>query len=425
VTYPFWLKKLLVESGLGNWIPGAQTQIPDACHILPLCTDKFLQGPLDRLSEFDDPCRQVGHEFLDLSREHVMGLGSAVKSPIAVQTTRDPLTTGETVIREKVSEFLGTYIEHQWDPETEILITAGPQQALQIILDTFINPGEKVLLTDPCPRHHHHLAAFHGAQIQWLSLRQEEGRLKFSEREMKYLMQKSKLAIFSLPSNPMGGCFHEDDLATISVLASKNRCLLFWDTSLMTLSMGEKIHHPDALRQMREQSLFGGCMGPAFGPMASQAGWLCASSRILSPCKTLVQMQMRIPGLQEQFALAEAIKSCNTTEHSNLLQRLRQNRSHAYQRLSAMGFEPYWPQAGCHFWIPVWQKLVCSSDMTNQFATRSQVLVSRGDLNGPSGNAYIRVSYGVDESRLDEALRRMAIQMNGESQLPAASKLAA
>lgn len=63
--------------------------------------------------------------------------------------------------------------------------------------------------------------------------------------------------------------------------------------------------------------------------------------------------------------------------------------------------------------------------MTNQFATRSQVLVSRGDLNGPSGNAYIRVSYGVDESRLDEALRRMAIQMNGESQLPAASKLAA
>lgn len=425
MTYPFWLKKMLVEAGLGNWLHDVQKQIPFASQILPLCTDRFLQGPLEKLDQLSKVTPEYGPEYLDLSRDHLLGLRWPTRTLVRGATPCEPLTHGEEVVRENISTFLHSEFGCDMDPENEVLVTAGPQQALQIILDTYVNTNEGVMLTDPCPKYHQHLATFHGSNTHWLSLRQEEGRLRFSDLEMKRLMRKCKLAVFSLPSNPMGGFFNEDDLATIAFLASRNRCLVFWDTSLMTLQLDNYCTHPGALPNLMEQSLIGGCMGPAHGPLSSQAGWLCAPNRLLSPCKTLMEMQLRVTGAHEQTALLESLKSFRSQEQQLLLQRLRQNRSHAYSRLCSMGLEPYWPLGGSHFWIPVWQKMLSGTGFCDLLASNSQVLVKPGDMFGPCGQAYVRVSFGVDEGKLDEAMRRMALVLENAPVTPPLNRLAA
>lgn len=415
VKYPFWLKKTLAEAGLGNWIPGAANLFNSPSTILGSCSDTILQGDFQSFVTSENYQTTPSPDYLDLSSDHIQGLGMPVQVLPRILPFKDyspPEGFSET--RDAVSNYLDLEYGVPFNPSKEVLITNGIAHAIQTALETFVNPGENVLLPDPCPIGHEQLVRNHGANPIWMTLRHENGRLHFSETELKRQMRKSRVTILSNPSIPTGGVFHEEDFLRIGTSALKNNCLLIWDHSLMGLQLDGSPFHPGNLNETRNLSLNAGSLSISHGISAANVGWLSGNENLIAPCKLLLKMRNTSPSILSQHILVDAIEKAQSNEWYEFLHRLGENRKHNFQKLAGMGFDPFWPAGGPYIWIPIWRKEISSAHFCEELELKYKVLIKPGTFFGPSGAGYARVSFGVDEGRSIEALRRMELYLENK-----------
>jgi len=415
VKYPFWLKKTLAEAGLGKWIPGAKNLFTSPNNILGSCSDTLLQGDFESLVNSEQLQTEPSPDYLDLSCDHIQGLGMPVQVlPRTLPIKNLSPQEGFSETRESVSNYLDQEYGATFNPITEVLITNGITHAIQTVLETFVNPGENVLLPDPCQAVHEQLVRNHGANPSWITLRHEDGRLHFSETELKSQMRKCRVAILSNPSIPTGGVFHEEDFLRIGTCALKNNCLLIWDQSLMGLQMDGSPFHPGNSIETRKLSLNAGSLSISHGISAANVGWLTGNENLIAPCKLLLKMHNASTSILSQQILVDAINKAQSNEWYEFLNRLQENRKHNFQKLAGMGFDPFWPAGGPYIWIPIWRKEINSVQFCQEMELKYKVLLKPGTFFGPSGAGYARVSFGVDEGRSIEALRRMELYLDNK-----------
>ena len=415
MKYPFWLKKTLAEAGLGNWIPGAKNLFTSPRNILGSCSDTILQGDFESLANSEHFQNAPSPDYLDLSCDNIQGLGMPVQVLPRTLPVKDISSQeGFSETRESVSNYLDLEYGVPFNPATEVLITNGITHAIQTVLETFVNPGENVLLPDPCPMVHEQLVRNHGANPIWITLRHEDGRLHFSESELKNQMRKSRVVILSNPSIPTGGVFHEEDFLRIGTFALKNNCMLIWDQSLMGLQLDGSPIHPGNLNETRKLSLNAGSLGISHGISAANVGWLTGNESLIAPCKLLLKMRNSSTSVLSQQILVDAISKAQSNEWYEFLNRLQENRKHNFQKLAGMGFDPFWPAGGPYIWIPIWRKEINSAHFCQEMELNYKVLIKPGTFFGPSGAGYARVSFGVDEGRSIEALRRMELYLENK-----------
>ena len=415
MKYPFWLKKMLAESGLGKWIPGASNLFVSPNDILGACSDTILHGDFESLVNPSLTPAPPSPDFLDLSSDFIQGLGMPVHvlpRTLAVKDFSPPGGLSET--REAVSN----YLEHEYgaffDPTSELLITNGINHGIKTVLDSFVNPGENVLLPDPCPPDHELLVRNHGANPIWITLRQEDGKLLLSELELKKRLRSSRVAIFSCPSNPTGGVFEQETFKKIGSYALKNNCILLWDNSLLGLQLDGTPIHPGNLDEIRKVSLSTGSLSISHGISAANVGWLTGNENLIAPCKLLSRMRNENISLIGQQILIDSFNKPESKEWQMFINRLKESRNHHFQKLSNLGLDPYWPAGGLFIWIPVWRKEISSTDFCKQLEQKYKLLIKPGIYNGPSGEGYARVSFGVDEGRSNEALRRLELYLENK-----------
>jgi len=415
VKYPFWLKKTLAEAGLGNWIPGAKNLFSAPNNILASCSDTILQGDFESFANADTFITTPSPDYLDLSCDHIEGLGIPVQVlPRTLVLKELSPQEGFSETRDAVSNYLDLEYGVPFNPVNEVLITNGINHAIQTALETFVNPGDNVLLPDPCPANHEQLVRNHGSNPIWITLRHEDGRLHFSETELNRQMRKSRVAILSNPSIPTGGVFNEEDFLRIGDCASKNNCLLIWDHSLMGLQLDGSPFHPGNSNETRKLSLNAGSLSISHGISAANVGWLTGNENLIAPCKLLLKMRNASTSVLSQQILVDSIQKAQSNEWYEFLHRLTENRKHNFQKLAGMGLDPFWPAGGPYIWIPIWRKEINSVHFCQELELNYKVLIKPGTLFGPSGAGYARVSFGVDEGRSIEALRRMELYMDNK-----------
>lgn len=415
MKYPFWLKKTLAEAGLGNWIPGAKNLFASPNNILGSCSDKILHGDFQSLANSEDFQNAPSPDYLDLSCDNIQGLGMPVQVLPRTLPVKDlSPQEGFSETRESVSNYLDLEYGVPFNPANEVLITNGITHAIQTVLETFVNPGESVLLPDPCPTVHEQLVRNHGANPIWITLRQEDGRLHFSESELKSQMRKSRVVILSNPSIPTGGVFQEEAFLRIGTFALKNNCMLIWDQSLMGLQLDGSPFHPGNSNETRELSLNAGSLSISHGISAANVGWLTGNESLIAPCKLLLKMRNSCASVLSQQILVDAINKAQSNEWHEFRNRLQENRNYNFQKLAGMGFDPFWPAGGPYIWIPIWRKEINSADFCQEMELNYKVLIKPGTFFGPSGAGYARISFGVDEGRSIEALRRMELYLENK-----------
>ncbi len=415
MKYPFWLKKTLAEAGLGNWIPGATNLFTFPNNILGSCSDRILQGDFESFANSQNFQNTPSPDYLDLSSDHIQGLGMPVHVLPRTLPTKDlSPQEGFSETQQAVSNYLDLEYGVSFNATKEVLITNGITHAIQTALETFVNPGENVLLPDPCTPTHEQLVRNHGANPIWITLRHEDGRLHFSETELKRQMRKSRISILSSPAIPTGGVFHEEDFLKIGTFALKNNCLLIWDNSLMGLQLDGNPFHPGNLNETRKLSLNAGSLSISHGISAANVGWLTGNENLIAPCKLLLKMRNTSTSVLSQQILVDAIQKAQTKEWYEFLHRLGENRKHNFQKLAGMGFDPFWPAGGPYIWIPIWRKEINSVHFCQELELNYKVLIKAGTSFGPSGAGYARVSFGVDEGRSIEALRRMELYLDNK-----------
>ncbi|MFI8290557.1 pyridoxal phosphate-dependent aminotransferase [Streptomyces sp. NPDC085614] len=255
-----------------------------------------------------------------------------------------------------VPELRTAVAEHQlkryglaYDPDAEVLVTAGATEAIAASLLALVEPGDEVIALEPYYDSYAACIAMAGGTRVPVTLRPSEGRYVLDLDELRAAVtDRTRLILLNTPHNPTGTVLTRDELTAVAELASERDLLVVTDEVYEHLVFDDAEHVPIAtLPGMRDRTVTIGSAGKTFSFTGWKVGWVTASPELTSAVRSAKQFLTYVASGPFQYAIAEALRLPDTY-FEDLRADLRAKRDLLSDGLAAAGFEVYRP-AGTYF----------------------------------------------------------------------------
>jgi aspartate/methionine/tyrosine aminotransferase len=407
VTTPFFLMRWLVRTGIARWLPSVRRIADGSAAYLHQLSDRVLATPFAELAaaaEFwDAPAPDAIDLALPAPRFDLTPSGS---TKLPLDRRGYPALAGLPELREAVAEALLTVSGLNLSPIDEVQITHGAAGAFHTVLDTFVRPGDRVVLFDPCSPLFALSATQRRARIEWIPTRLEGGRTRFPMEPFTRALPDAKLLVLANPSNPTGGVFSAEDVEQIVWWCAKYDTLIYADESFARFRYEGDPANPAAWPKGRERTLTAGGVSKGHALASARVGWLAGHRHLLRPCLATAALNCPfVPTVCQQTALAALRVSDAAFEP--IRDEFAARRQYAYERLKGLGLISERPAGGFFLWASLGVRGLTGRAFAERLLRTKRVLVTPGDLYGPSGVGHVRVSYATDDGRLREGLGRL------------------
>ncbi len=423
MAYPLLLAKLLVKLGAASCLPGVRRLLDGPATALRHCSDRLLCAPLSDLAPLAEVLAPAAADVIDLAQGSPrFDLLPSGTNKLPADRRGWPPVAGLPELRQAVAAKLLSDNNVAVDAAGEVLITAGGLGALHTALDAFVNAGDRVVVADPTSPIYPLAIRTRRAKISWLMTWLEDGRTRFRLDHLAKALRNAKMLI--LTANPTGGVIAPEDLEQIAWWAEKFDVLLFSDEVFERFQHdGEQVSLA-TLPKARSRTLTAGSVSQGHALAAARVGWLAGPRTLVRPCLATAALRTPfVPTLSQQVALA-ALRT-DVAAFEAIRETFDSKRHYVGERLRAMGLNPGWPAGAYFFWVPVWEMGKSGRLFAEALLREKKVLLTPGDLFGPSGTGYVRLSYAADDGRVHEGLERLAEFVEGVQGTRQEARLAA
>jgi len=407
VPLSFALRKWLVRSGLARFTSLARRLTGGYPDVLHYYSERTLAAPVERLT---DPAT-----FPIVDGPDVMNLNLPAPrfdSPLSggrllADRSGTPPAWGLPALRETIAERCLQQHGRTIDARTDVFITHGATAAYATALDAFINPGDRIVLFDPCSPMFALGAESRRARIRWVPTWNEDGRARFLEEGLGRAMRGAKMLVLADPANPTGGVLAETDWERIAWLANRHDLLVYLDESFGRYRLDMQAVPLASMTAMKNRLLVAGSVSQGYGLASLRVGWLTGPLPLLQACALQACLSAPyVPTACQDVAL----RALSTDEalFGPVREQFRERRRYTIDRLRSMGLEPSWPGGGYTTWVPVSPLGMTGRAFAEQLLRECDVLVGPGCAYGPSGTDHIRISFAAEDGRLREGLTRLA-----------------
>jgi aspartate/methionine/tyrosine aminotransferase len=396
-TMSLWWKKLLIATGIARLLPSVR---------------KWLQGGEEYLHYFSDrvlsfPRKDIPSDLFSAPLDSdVIHLAQSIPSlNIAFPTFRASSSSNHLDLLglAKLRHFLPSESK---TTQNEILITHGATGALGVLLDTFINPGDSIVLFDPTSPIYSLGAKHRRASIRWVPTRTEEGILRFDADSFRKSMRGAKVLLFCDPNNPTSGVFAQEDLEQVAFWARKLDVLIAYDETFANFRSTLPTQFA-SLPHCQNRILQIGSMSVTYGLPQLRIGWIKGNRHLVQACMVTQSLSNWIPSLILQEMAYQVMENSSEKLQSISLD-FANRRGYVLERLQQMGLNPIPSNSGYFVWIPIGSMSNSSQELVKILHDQARILVNIGDSFGPSGKNFIRLSFGASEGRVREGLNRFA-----------------
>ncbi len=413
--------KLLVRSGVARFLPGAQRRLEGGAEFLRYYADRLLGAPFADLERAAEALEAHAPDAIDLAQGSPhFDVSPSGSTKLPADRRGWPPVAGLAELRIAVAEHLLPQ-NLAFRPGEEVLITAGALGAVQIALDAFVNRGDRVVLPGPISPLYPLAVRARGASVRWLPTWMEEGRTRLRLDHLARALRGARLLVLCSPANPTGGIVAPEDLEQIAWWANRHDVLVLSDEvfgrfryEVAPVSMG-------SLPSARERTLTVGSVSKGHALASARVGWLATHRHLLRPCLATAALRCPfVPTLSQQIALG-ALRA-GDAPFAPILAQFEARRRYTVDRLRAFELAPDWPAGGLFVWLPVKELGVTGRAFAEGLSQRHKVCVVPGDLFGPLGTHHVRLSYALEDGRLEEGLHRLGEHVRALRGAPAAGK---
>ncbi len=309
-------------------------------------------------------------------------------------------------LRKEICNYLNRKQGITYDPAKEVLITVGGSEAIDVGLRAMINPGDEVLIPQPCYVSYEPCAILAGAKPVIIDLKAEnEFRLTAQELE-DAITDKTKILILPFPNNPTGAIMEKEDLEAIAEVIIKHDIFVMSDEIYAELTYKGEHVSIASLPGMQERTILINGFSKAYAMTGWRLGYACGPAEIISQMTKIHQFAIMCAPTTSQYAAVEALKNGDgdVAEMRTSYNQRRRFLLDAFQKMGLECFEPY----GAFYMFPCIKEFGMTSD---EFATRfleeESVAAVPGTAFGDSGEGYLRISYAYSLEKLKLAMDRM------------------
>ena len=285
----------------------------------------------------------------------------------------------------------------RYDPATEVMVTVGASEGIDLALRALIEPGDEVLVPDPSYVSYMPCVAFAGGVCVPVKTTAENGFRLTADMLKARITPKTKAVIFPYPNNPTGGVMEPEDMKELAAELDGTDIVVIADEIYAELTYTGRPHVAFAsIPGMRERTITLNGFSKAFAMTGWRMGYACAPKEILDVMMRVHQYTIMCAPTAGQYAAVEALKSGLETDFADVKRMVRQydrRRRVIVDGLRAAGLETHEP-LGAFYAFPC----VRSTGMTSQeFCVRlleeERVACVPGDAFGETGEGYVRCSY--------------------------------
>ncbi len=236
-----------------------------------------------------------------------------------------------------------------WDPDTEVLITAGATEAIAAALLALVEPGDEVVALEPYYDSYAACIAMAGGTRVPVTLRPHDGRFRLDLDELRAAVtDRTRLLLINTPHNPTGTVLTREELTAVAELAVERDLLVVADEVYEHLVFDEAEHLPLAtFPGMRERTVTIGSAGKTFSFTGWKVGWITAAPGLVSAVRSAKQFLTYVSSGPFQYAVAEAL-ALPETYFTAFREDMRAKRDLLATGLKDAGFEVF-RTAGTYF----------------------------------------------------------------------------
>lgn len=288
----------------------------------------------------------LGQGFPDTDGPESM-LDAAVAAIRSGEHNQYPPGIGIPSLREAVAEHQERFHGLRFDPDTEILITAGATEAIAAALLALVEPGDEVIALEPYYDSYAAGIAMAGGVRVPVTLRAPDFRLDVEELRAA-VTDRTKLLLINSPHNPTGSVLTREELAAIAELACERDLVVVTDEVYEHLVYDDAEHLPLAtFPGMRERTVTISSAGKTFAVTGWKIGWVCAVPDLVTAVRTAKQFLTYVSGGPLQPAVAAALR-LGDEYYADLRTTLQAQRDRLCAGLAELGLEPFIPR-GTYF----------------------------------------------------------------------------
>ncbi len=310
-------------------------------------------------------------------------------------------------LREAIAGYTMRHIGVAYEPKTEVLVTVGGSEAIDLCLRALVCPGDEVLIPQPSFVCYEPLTVMAGGTAVPIVTKAEDGFRLTAEALRAALTPKTKLLILPYPNTPTGGVMRKEHLEAIAAVLRDTDVMVLSDEIYGGLTYGFAPHVSIAsLPGMRERTVLVDGFSKSFAMTGWRLGYACAPAPVMKPMVKLHQFALMCAPTTAQYAAVEAMENGDED-----VERMRADydvrRRFIVDELNKMGLTCFEPE-GAFYVFPSVKKTGMDSDTFCESLLREKrVAVVPGTAFGDCGEGYVRISYCYSLKHITEAMRRM------------------
>lgn len=306
---------------------------------------------------------------------------------------------------------ISNYIERRqnirYDFNKEVLVTVGGSEAIDVALRCMLNPGEEVIIPEPCYVSYVPCTKMADGVPVIINLK-NENRFRLTPEELEAaITDKTKVLILAFPNNPTGAIMEKEDLEKIAEIVIKHDIFVISDEIYSELTYGSEHISIAALPGMKERTIMINGFSKAYAMTGWRLGYACGPEEIISQMVKLHQFAIMCAPTTSQYAAVEALKNgdSDVEEMREAYNQRRRYLIHAFEEMGLPCFEP----GGAFYVFPCIKEFgMTSEEFAIRFLEEEKVAVVPGTAFGDCGEGFLRISYAYSLDNLKVAIGRLS-----------------
>lgn len=334
---------------------------------------------------------------------------AAIKS-VQAGKTQYTSNAGLLSLREEIAGYLSARFNAVYEPGSEIIVTIGASEAIDLALRTLVRPGDEVLIPSPSYVSYAPNAAITGGVAVAVETSAKNGFALTPELLEKAITPRSKALILPYPNNPTGAIMTRAQLEKIAEVAERNDLFVISDEIYAELTYGQKHVSFAAIPGMKKRTILINGFSKAFAMTGWRLGYFCAPEAVVKAAYKIHQYTIMCAPTASQVAGEAALRSGREDEYRAVTE-MRESydvrRRYLVAKFNEIGLSTFEPKGAFYVFPSVKSTGLTGDEFAERLLKEQRVAVVPGSAFGDSGKYFVRCSYATSLADLKTAAQRI------------------